>query len=362
MKRITIFIPTLNGGGAEKMMVHLANEFARNGYQVDLLVGNAKGVYLKMVDKRVSIIDFKCSRMYKTLPKLISYLIVSKSDVLLSALNHTNLISLIAKKILRGRTKHIVSIHSVTSNIPMKKSVKYLFTKLNRNADGIIAISNAVKEDLIQNYSLNPHSIEVIYNPVITDVINEQIDLKCTNEELKIPEGTKLLMSAGRLSPVKDYPTLIKAFYEASKERSLKLLIFGEGPQKSEINELIEYYNLNGSVILMGFEKNIMSYYKYADLFILPSRSEGFGNVIIEAMGAGVNVICAKDSGSPEELLNNEEFGFLFEKSNAESLSKVILYGLDNNKDQTMLQEYSSHFHVKNIAQHYLKFFTKRKM
>jgi len=362
MKGIAIFIPTLNGGGAEKMMVHLANEFASNGYQVDLLVGNAKGVYLEMVDKKVSIINFKCSRMYKTLPKLIRYLISSKPDVLLSALNHTNLISLIAKSILRGRTKHIVSVRSVTSNIPMKKSVKYFFTKLNRSADGIIAISNAVKKDLIQNYSLNPNMIEVIYNPVITDAIQDQIDLECTNQELNIPEGTKLLMSAGRLSPVKDYPTLIKAFYEASKKRSLKLLIFGEGSQKNEIKELIEDYNLNGSVMLMGFEKNVMSYYKYADLFILPSLSEGFGNVIIEAMGAGVNVICAKNSGSPEELLNNEEFGFLFEKSNAESLSNVILYALDNKKNQTMLQEYSSHFHVKNIAQHYLKSFTKRKI
>lgn len=334
MKKISLFIPSLNGGGAERVILILANELSARGYNVDLVLCKASGIFLKDVSKKINVVDLKCSRVLSAVFPLIGYLKKNNPDVIMSAMHYVNTVLAIAKTLSGVNTRLIMSEHSHLSLSLSKKNYKnFILRKLMhfmyRKADHIIAVSNGVANDLVKNININPNKVKVINNPVVTNdiLIKKNLSLNHYIEDNNIP----FILGVGRLTEAKNFSLLIKAFSIICKEVDVHLVILGTGHLEAELREEIDSLNLRNRVHLLGFMENPYNWMKKSELFVLSSSWEGFGNVLVESMACGTKVISTDCPSGPAEILDNGRLGVLVPVNDVDKLSKSIHRELINN-------------------------------
>ncbi len=173
-KRISIFLPALGGGGAERALTKLAGGIASRGHEVDLVLGQAQGPYMAEVPKAVRVIDLHASRSLTSIPSLVRYLRRERPAALLSGL-HTNLIALWARRLAGVPSRVVVSERNMIS-CRVKNSAPSSRIRLTPQlirwfypwAEGIVAVSQGVAEDLSDITRLPARRIRVIYNPIVT--------------------------------------------------------------------------------------------------------------------------------------------------------------------------------------------------
>lgn len=335
--QLALYLPTLCGGGAERVMVLLANGFAQRGYMVDLVLASAKGPYLKDVDENVRVIDLKAGRVIKSLLPLARYLRRERPAALLSAMGHTNVVALAARAIARVRVRVVVSEHSNFS-IPQAHKyslrvalVKRLMHVLYRRADKIVAVSEGVAEDLARNLKLQRKHIVAIYNPVLTPELHRMSSKPCKHPWLQ-PDQPPVILAVGRLVKVKDFTTLIEAFARLYQQHSVRLIILGEGELRQELEALVQTRGLGDSVELPGFVDNPFAYMRCSAIFVLSSRREGFGNVLVEAMACGTPAVSTDCPSGPTEILENGKWGRLVPVGDAQALAEAMASTLENSE------------------------------
>ncbi|HPF79072.1 MAG TPA: glycosyltransferase [Alphaproteobacteria bacterium] len=328
---IALVIPDLKGGGAQKMMINLANEFTLRGHKVDLLLLNHEGIYRGIINQSVNVIDFNKTRSLFAIPALAKYLKTKKPDIFLSALFHVNLVSILAR-ILAGtkKTKIIISERNNLSlrlsemNIAKRFLLKTMVKIFYPFADQIVGISNGVCDDLRK--ILKPEKvsfIQTIYNPVVTPDFEEKIKAE-TASPYPNNAGVKLVAS-GRLVLQKDYPTLIRALaIYREKYGAAHLVILGQGVLQDELETLSKSLNIKDNISFMGFVDNPLSVMKHADIFVVSSAWEGFCNVIVEGLYAGLKVVATDCPSGPAEILQNGKYGELVEIGNVEKFAEAI--------------------------------------
>ncbi len=332
---VSLFLPSLRGGGAERVMLLLAHGFARRGVAVDLVLAKAEGAYLKQVPSEVRVVDLNASRVLWSLPRLIRYLKRVRPPALLSALDHANIIAILARRIARTPTRVIVSVHNTmsiatrTSSTPRAHLIPFLARRLFPSADRVVAVSQGVADDAMQLYRLPRDKVQVIYNPVVTP---ELLDL--ANQTLDHPwlaEGQPpVLLGVGRLTAQKDFPTLIHAVARVRQQRKARLLILGEGEDRPALESLIRQLGLEQDAALPGFVENPFAYMKRAAVFVLSSRWEGLPTALIEAMACGTPVVSTDCPSGPREILEDGKWGKLVPVGDPEKLAEAILETLDN--------------------------------
>lgn len=359
---IAFVLPDLKGGGAQKMIINLANEFAAQGNHVDLVLFNQDGIYKNRIHDKVHIRDFKKHRSLLAAGPLSRYIHTYKPDVMVSALFHVNLVTIIA----RAMSKHKKSKVIVTerNHLSLRLSdmsfVQALFFKLMVRflypmADKVVGISDGVCDDLRK--IIKPEDkkfVETIYNPVVT----EDFDRLITHDLPSIfPKDTSLkLITSGRLVKQKDYPTLLKALslYKQENEAA-HLVVLGEGPLKQEIVDLSKKLGVNDNVSFLGFVDNPLACMKQADAFVMSSAWEGFCNVIVEALYCGLPVVSTDCPSGPSEILEKGKYGQLVDVGDAEGFSKAL--GNISNDNKQERQDRSMDFTVNHIAKKFKKVF-----
>lgn len=357
--RIAVLIPTMDGGGAERVFLNLIKGFVKHGVFVDLLLLNKEGAYVNEIPDEVRIIELEGGRVLKMIPSLIRYLKREKPTSLLVAMNYVNVIAIIAKFIARSKTKVVITEHNnrsiaASNNRGLITSITRLMMKvLYPYADEIVAVSNGVAEDLADYALIDRTKITTIYNPVITDELieksYEEVDHKWFNSDVPV------IIGVGRLNRQKGFDVLIKAFELARKEVKAKLIIFGEGNLKSELQELINDRDLENDVLLHGFVNNPYKYMRNADLFVLSSNFEGFGNVLVEAMSCGTAVISTNCPSGPNEILDNGKYGVIVKVGNIVELAKAITHQLNSKGNLTIDMEHQKKFNSDCVAKLYLR-------
>lgn len=355
---IAIFLPSLRGGGAERVMVNLSKGFAGCGLKVDLVLAKAEGPYLSMVPPEVRVIDLRASRVLTSLPKLMRYLKQEQPEALLSAMDHANIVALWARKLAAVQCKIVVSVHNVISmaayNAPTTRGrfMPYFIRKFYPWADAIVAVSKGVADDLAKVTELTRESIRVIYNPVVNPEL-----LKKAKEPLKhpwfAPGQPPVILSVGRLVKQKDYPTLIRALAMVRKERSIKLMILGEGEERSKLESLVHEFRLEDDASMPGFVVNPYAYMARSSLFVLSSAWEGLSNVLIEAMACGCPIVATDCPSGPYEILDGGKYGKLVPVGNCEAMAKAIIEALDAPKDSLKLQKRACEFSLERAVQQY---------
>ncbi len=356
---ISIFLPSLRGGGAELVMLYLARGFAEKGYDVDLVLVKGEGPYLSQVPNNVNVVDLKAKRVIASMPALVRYLRRAQPAVLLSAMDHSNIVALWAQRLARVRARVVVSVHSTLSMEVNHSSMRgwlipYISGWCYSWANSVVAVSYGVADDLSKTIGLSREKIRVIYNPVVVPEIFEQ-----AAEMVEHPwfhaDDLPVVLGVGRLVAQKDYPTLLRAFSLVIKERPARLVIFGEGEERTGLEVMVQDLGLEDTVSLPGFTKKTYAYMSKAAVLVLSSAWEGFGNVLVEAMAVGTPVVATDCPNGPAEILENGKYGRLVPVGDVVAMAEGILATLDDTTNSEMLKYRAKEFSYNDIADQYLE-------
>jgi glycosyltransferase involved in cell wall biosynthesis len=357
--RVAIFLPSLCGGGAEKVMVTLAQGFCSYGLKVDLVLARAEGPYLAQVPREVRIIDLNVSRVLFSLPSFVGYLRSKRPAAILTAMDHANVVALLARRLSGVSVRTIVSIHAnLSDTIANASSLK---TRISRYwirpfypwADAVVAVSHGVAKDLVSRTGLPLEKVRVIYNPVVTSELFSNAS-KSLDHPWFQPGEPPVILGVGRLTDQKDFQTLIHAFARVRGRRAVRLMILGEGEKRSELEALVNALELDEDVALPGFVENPYSYMRAAALFVLPSRWEGFGNVLAEAMACGTPVVSTNCPSGPAEILEDGRWGSLVPVGDVGAMAEAINIQLASDNADRMKESVVERFYANRIVNQYL--------
>ena len=372
--KIAVFLPSCRGGGAERVMVTLANEFTDYFQQVDLVLIKAEGPYLDEIKSNVQVIDLDCRwtinsalnfiKYLKSISPFIKYLKSSSPDVVLSTLWYMNILTIVCTKLFSSKTKVIVREASTLSyfeksgNIIGASIKRYSIALVYRFADTVIAISDGVKQDIEKAIGNHNKGILTIYNPVVDSNIRQKAS------EIKFLPWDKndtrpVILGVGRLSKEKNFSLLIEAFALVKREIDARLVILGEGSERSKLENEIERLPFSQDISLPGFIGNPYPSMKNCNVFVLSSSWEGLPNALIQALYLGKNVVSTKCPWGPSEILENGKWGYLVNVDSAVELSNSIIKSLTIQKTETVedqLEDYCiSKFGSSNIVRQYVQ-------
>lgn len=332
---LAIYLPSLGGGGAERVMVRLAGGFAERGFKVDLVLARAEGPYRTDVPDTVRVVDLGATRVMGSLPGLIRYLRQHRPDAMLSALCHANVLAVVARDLAGVATRLVVSEHNhLSASAANGKTLRerwlpHLMKWSYPKVDCTVAVSNGVADDLAGAIGLPRGSICVIHNPVPVQELSARAKERVEHPWFA-PGADPVLLGVGRLTRQKDFPTLIQAFGRLRSSRPARLMILGEGEERPVLTALVRELGLEADVALPGFVANPFAYMGRAAAFVLSSQWEGFPNVLVEAMACGTPVISTDCPSGPAEILENGRWGRLVPVGDVAALATAMAETLDD--------------------------------
>lgn len=338
--RLAIFLPSLRGGGAERVAVTLVNGMAKQGVAVDLVLAQAVGPYLPDVAPEVRIIDLQARRVIKSLWPLVRYLRRERPTATLSFMTHANVVAVLAHRLV-GRPGRLVVSERSTISIEAQRtkgwSDRILYAMVPwayRLADSMTAVSDAAARDLERFARLPEGRVQAIYNPF--DLVSIE---RLAAEPLAHPwfaaGQPPVVLAIGRLTEQKDFPTLLRAFSLVRQKRKVRLLILGEGELHGELEELASQLGLtDDDVLLPGFVANPFAYLVRCAVFVLSSRWEGLPGVLIEALACGAPVVATDCPSGPREILEGGRWGRLVPVGDVEAMAQAIDTVLDTPRER----------------------------
>ena len=361
MKKIKLYIyhPYSRIGGADLSLSRLINNLDKKKYSITFITLEKPSInyYLK---NKIEIHIIKKKRAIYSIFELRKLILKDRNNfskiILISNQHFANIISIIAfarinwvKLILIERNNPIELDYS---NKLKDKIIKILIKITYRFSDTIIAISKELGKDLEK---LCNKKVITIYNPSFDKSI-----FKFANKKIK-KKDYKIILNVARFEKQKNHLMLLESFKNIQKNINVKLLLVGYGSEKKNILEYINRNNLKKKVSIITNKKNISNYYKIADLFVLTSIYEGFGNVLVEAGMFKIPIISTNCKSGPIEILNNGKYGDLVDIGDTEKLSRLIIKNLKKpniNKISKMHKSLKI-FNIKNHIIKYEKIFNK---
>lgn len=314
MKKIGLLIPTLNSGGAERVVSRLS-KILSDKYKVYLIL--FEDTYIdyeydgELINMNIKSSKFLIKQLIlpflrkKELKKIKKRLDL---DVVISFLDGPNIVNILSKT---KNCKTVISIRNYTFR-EEKQDIKAKITskimgRLYNKADKIVSVSNVIKESLKNKYKIDDNKLEVIYNPYNYDEIKE-MTLEPIEKEYQEIFKYKTFISVGRMMHQKGFWHLIKAFKLVKEEnKEVKLVIIGNDFQNGKVKKLIDEFKLNNDIILLGYQKNPFKYISRSYAYVMPSLFEGFPNSLVEAMNCGIPVISTDCLSGPREILDDED-------------------------------------------------------
>jgi glycosyltransferase involved in cell wall biosynthesis len=347
MTKIAFFLPSLAGGGAERVCVNLASGFLERGIEVDFVLAKAEGSLLKLVPSGVQVVDLRARRTLSAVLPLASYLRNKKPYALIAAPDHANLVAIWAKILSGADSRLIITTHNYLSIVTretgkiQEKLYPILLMLFERYASRIVAVSKGVAEDLTKTAHIPHERISVIYNPAVRPEIARLASQ--TPNYPWLENDVPFLLAVGRLSPQKDYPTLLAAFARLLGIRQARLLILGEGEERQRLEKQISTLGLSGQVFFPGFTPNPYAFMSRCSVFVLSSAWEGFSVVVAEALSCGAQVVSTDCRSGPAEILDGGRYGQLVPVGDvnalADAIERAFVHPLPSNelKDRAMV-------------------------
>lgn len=359
MAEVAVFLPSLQPGGAERAALNLAAGLAARGIAVELLAGNARGAFRALVPPEVRVVDLRAPRTVRALPRLAEYLRVRVPRVLVSALDHANVVALLARQWARVPTRVVVTVHNRLAGIRHRRwlarwAVPALLRVAYPHAEGIVAVSAGVAGDLVRVARLPPERVRVIANPVVGPELYRLAAVPVDHPWLA-PGGPPVIAFVGRFVPEKDLPTVVRAFARLRAERHARLVLVGDGPERPRVAALVRALGVERDVWFAGSQVNPYPYMARARVLVLASRSEGLGMVLIEALALGTPVVATDCPSGPAEILAGGRFGRLVPVGDAAALARAVLDTLDHPPDRERLRRAVEPFTVERVLPAYLE-------
>jgi glycosyltransferase involved in cell wall biosynthesis len=219
-------------------------------------------------------------------------------------------------------------------------------------ADATICVSEGVREDLENSLGLNSDVTTMIYNAVITPEIRRMYREQVSHPWLS--SDIPVVMGLGSLTLQKDFATLIRAVNVLQQTRECRLIIAGAGSQKKKLEALIDRLGMSDIADLPGFVDNPYAMMRQAEVFVLSSKWEGFGNVLVEALGCGCPVVSTDCPSGPAEILVGGKYGKLVPVGDEHRMADAIASQIDNPPSADRLRTRAEMFSLETIAEEYL--------
>ncbi|HEY4696061.1 MAG TPA: N-acetyl-alpha-D-glucosaminyl L-malate synthase BshA [Candidatus Hydromicrobium sp.] len=266
----------------------------------------------------------------------------------------------LAKKIIEDRIKFITTLHGTDITLVGNHQSFYRITKFSiEESDGVTCVSNYLKETTKKIFKTDKE-IEVIYNFVDTEKY-KRTSKNRENIEF-VGRDEKVIMHISNFRPVKRIENIVKVFYLVSKEVKSKLLLVGDGPDICRIRSLVCKLNLEDKVLFLGIQENIIPLLNTSDVYMLPSKSEGFGLSALEALSCGVPVI-GTNVGGLKEVVEHGRSGFIFDPGDIDSMSEAVIKILGSKEIRLKMgiesRKRAKLFDSKLIVPQYLKYYKK---
>lgn len=338
---VLFFTASLGGGGAEKHLLRLVNHLDRQKFTCSVAIANPGGTYEAELAKDVKFyalnpknVKSSTLRMIRALLPLRRIIKHEQPDILCTVMDHASTVGILASSGLKPKPKITLSIQNPPSlNYshpwhPVHRLILWLLPRLYPQADQVIALSHGVAADIASLVPEVRDRTQVIYNAGVDTQVSAMASQAVLNPSL--PPDIPLLVACGRLHEQKDYPCLLEALVEVRKKVPAHLWIVGEGKLRQRLEEKIEQYQLTDCVRLIGFQTNPYQYMARANVFVLSSIFEGFGNVIVEAMACGTPVVATDCPYGPGEIISDGINGILVPPTNPKALAAGILKVLTN--------------------------------
>jgi glycosyltransferase involved in cell wall biosynthesis len=354
-------------GGAERIMIGIAESLVEGGYDVDLVLAERRGELLQQVPTAVRIVELESAsratvlaalpgfpwssildlgrlairnRLILKLPSFATYLREEAPCVLLVTVLKNSLLALWARHLAGVDLRLVVreaNVHSLQHAGRSRDNpiLNRLARKWYPHADTFVAISQGVATDLTHSLGIPAGRISTIHNPVDADNVARLASTPIDHPWLRA--DIPLLLSVGRLAQQKDHATLLRAFAIVWREREVRLLVLGEGSCRRELEKLSCELGVERDVSFPGITSNPYPFMASASCFVLSSAWEGFGNVLIEALACGCPVVSTDCQSGSAEILDGGRFGRLARTGDPVDLARAIVETLDEPIDRERL-------------------------
>lgn len=310
--KIGLYVPHIAKGGAGRAVSRIS-KILNLIYDVHIILLSSETLDFEYAGKVINMdlpsvrenLIKKVFREIKRIRKLKKIKKQNELKLVISFLDIANIANIMT------RTKKCKAIVSVRGSIIYNKAdgrtaaiKNILLKKMYKKADKIIAVSKVIRSDIIDICKVEESKVVTIYNPYDIDEIEKLSREKIDSDTAKFIYGGKVIIAAGQFVFQKGFWHLLKAFKLVNMKHSdTKLLLCGVGHQQKKIENLVHDLGLTGSVKLLGFQQNLFKYLKISDVFVLSSVSEGFPNVLVEAMICENVVVAADCKSGPREIL-----------------------------------------------------------
>ncbi|KMQ72544.1 glycosyltransferase [Chryseobacterium koreense] len=326
-KTILFILPDLEAGGAERIVTTIANHLPRERFEPKILLLRKEGAYLEILKDDVEVVDMNVRRIRNSLLPILNEIRKRKPEIVFCGFGEVNAyISFFIK--MFPKTKFIARETNVVSKHVTRKDIRF-FYKFYNNFHKIICQSDDMQEDLVENFNIKKDKIVKINNPVDFDFIDGQLEESIKPEIFE--SGFKNVVAIGNLSARKGFDNLLKIFTYLKDEKIL-LHILGDGKDREQLHQMKNDLELE-NVIFHGQQKNPYQFLKFADLFILSSRYEGFPNVLLEAGACGTYSLANHCPGGISEIIQPGINGEISDIENHAEFARKIVDVLSQNHD-----------------------------
>ena len=327
---VWVLMPTLVRGGVERVVLRLLAGLDRQRYAPRLLLFADDGSgYPQPADLPVEV--FRSNSLRAHIPELARKMRRRPPDVLVVHTSGASVVALLARRLARGRFPVIAVLHIPVGieHERQRDTIMRVVSKLTLPwAEAVVAVSNGAAANLAAFLGWSLARIRVLDNVVIDDTV-----LRDAGEPVEHPwfaPGLRVVLGIGRLTPQKDFPTLLQAFaLLAADDPSLRLLILGEGPDQLALEGLVEHLGLAEVVAMAGAVPNPFAYMSRSSVFVLSSAWEALPTVLIEALAVGIPVVATDCVAGPREILLDGQLGQLVPVGDAAALAAAVRATLD---------------------------------
>ncbi len=332
--RVGLFLPTLDGGGAERALLTVGRLLAGQGHRVDLVVGQARGALRGELPAGVDLVDLGHAHVRAALGDLVGYLRRRRPDCLIATLPPACVLAVAAARVAGTGTPVVARVaNAMSATAARRGGWNQRLTALAagpayRRAAAVIAPSSDLAADTVRCLGLPPGAVRTVTNPVIGPALRRGA-AQDLHHPWFAPWAPPVVLAVGRLIGQKNLLGLLDAFARVRRDRRVRLLVLGEGPQRAELQQRIGALDLTADVALPGFDPNPYRYLARCAVYVLSSHHEGLPATLIQALACGAKVVATDCPTGPREILHGGALGRLVPPADPAALAGAITEALD---------------------------------
>ena len=333
---VAFLLPSIGVGGQERMTLKMTEELLTRGFEAEILVCRVMPDRPEWVREGDRVTSLAAPTTLRAIPRLARRLQDSDFDWLVPISTQATVVAVEARRRSSSRVRIAASVRNFVDEpygsawrhprrwVRSQVVDRLLGPRALRRADEVMAVSADLASALIPKVRRAGGTVHHVRNPACPERVPEASSWQEIDARLGFLEGSDVAIAVGRLVPAKGIDVLLAALVLEPRLSSTHLLIVGDGPERATLERRTMASGLRGRVHFMGSIPDPLPYIQAAGVLVAPSRFEGFGNVLVEALAVGTNVVSSLCRGGPKEILSNGEHGWLVPPEDPHALAVAI--------------------------------------